>query len=212
MQDQSVSGAQAPSNDSDHDGGATDADRDAFDRRRSRPGDYAARIAQMLRVDHAGEYGAVQIYRGQRAVFDAIPSKQRTADLLREMEEGEAHHLETFDRLLAERHVRPTLLAPLWNAAGFGLGAATALMGEKAAMACTEAVEEIIEGHYADQAVELDGREPELAQSVRQFREDELGHKHTAEAEGAREAPGYGLLKSVIQAGCRVAIRLSERV
>ena len=182
-----------------------------FDRRRSRPGDYTNRIAQMLRVDHAGEYGAVQIYRGQRAVFDAIPGKQRTADLLKEMEEGEAHHLETFDRLLAERRVRPTVFAPLWNAAGFGLGAVTALMGEKAAMACTEAVEEVIEGHYADQAVELDGREPELAETVRQFRDDELGHKHTAEVEGARDAPGYGLLKAVIQTGCRIAIRVSER-
>ncbi|MEL6362056.1 MAG: demethoxyubiquinone hydroxylase family protein [Pseudomonadota bacterium] len=166
----------------------------------------------MLRVDHAGEFGAVQIYRGQRAVFDAIPSRVRTSALLREMEEGEAHHLETFDRLLNEHQVRPTLMAPLWQAAGFGLGAVTALMGEKAAMACTEAVEDVIEKHYAEQAEELAETEPALAETIRQFREDEIGHKTTAEDEGAREAPGYGLLKSVIQAGCRVAIRLSEKV
>ena len=184
----------------------------AFDIRRDRPGPDRGRIAEMIRVDHAGEYGAVQIYRGQRAVFDKLPHKARTAALLQEMEEGEAGHLETFDRLLAERGVRPTLLSPFWNAAGFGLGAVTALMGEKAAMACTEAVEDVIEKHYAEQAEELAIRDPELAETVKQFREDELGHKHTAEAEGAQEAPGYGLLKGVIQAGCRLAIRLSEKV
>ncbi|MGF1544311.1 MAG: demethoxyubiquinone hydroxylase family protein [Parvularculaceae bacterium] len=176
------------------------------------PGSGEARLAEMLRVDHAGEFGAVRIYRGQRAVFDALPHKQRTSDLLREMEEGEATHLETFDRLLLERGVRPTLFAPVWNAAGFGLGVATALMGEKAAMACTSAVEEVIERHYADQAAELDVAEPALAETVRRFRDDELGHKTTAEAEGAREAPGYAFLRGVIGLGCRVAIRLSEKV
>lgn len=177
-----------------------------------KPGPRAARISDMLRVDHAGEYGAVAIYRGQRAVFDRLPHKARTAALLKEMEEGEAHHLETFDRLLAERKVRPTLLAPFWNAAGFGLGAATALMGEKAAMACTEAVEGVIEKHYAEQIEELGEGEPELCETVRQFREDELGHKQTAEEEGAREAPGYRLLSAVIRLGCKTAIRIAEKV
>ncbi|MCA8889631.1 MAG: demethoxyubiquinone hydroxylase family protein, partial [Parvularculaceae bacterium] len=100
----------------------------------NRPGGARARrIGEMLRVDHAGEYGAVQIYRGQRAVFDNLPHKAPTAELLREMEDGEAGHLSTFDQLLAERRVRPTVFSPIWNIAGFGLGAATALMGEKAA-------------------------------------------------------------------------------
>ena len=177
-----------------------------------KPGPKAAQIGEMLRVDHAGEYGAVAIYRGQRAVFDRLPHKARTAALLKEMEEGEHHHLSTFDRLLDERNVRPTLLAPLWNAAGFGLGAATALMGEKAAMACTEAVEDVIEKHYAEQIDELGDNEPELRETVRQFREDELGHKHTAEEEGAREAPGYRLLSRAIQLGCKAAIRIAEKV
>lgn len=185
---------------------------DQFHFGKSFPGDRTGRIGEMLRVDHAGEYGAVQIYRGQRAVFDALPHKSRTAALLAEMEEGEAHHLETFDALLAEKRVRPTLFSPLWNAAGFGLGAVTALMGEKAAMACTAAVEEVIEQHYAEQSEELDDVEPDLAKTVRQFREDELEHKHTAEKEGAHDAPGYSLLKSVIQTGCKVAIKLSEKV
>lgn len=178
---------------------------------RMRPGPRGRRIAEMLRVDHAGEYGAVQIYRGQRAVFGALPTKQATAELIREMEAGEARHLKTFDTLLIERGIRPTLLSPLWNAAGFGLGAATALLGEKAAMACTAAVEEVIEQHYAAQAAELESADPAIAQTLCEFRADELGHKETAEDNGAADAPGFGLLRAVIQTGCRIAIRLSEK-
>jgi ubiquinone biosynthesis monooxygenase Coq7 len=166
----------------------------------------------MLRVDHAGEYGAVQIYRGQRAVFDRLAHKRAAADALRRMEEGEAAHLEAFDALLAQHGVRPTLLQPVWTAAGFALGAATALLGETAAMAATEAVEDVIEKHYAAQAEELSDAEPELAATIRAFREDELAHKETAEAMGAREAPGRSLLKALIGAGCRAAIRLSEKL
>lgn len=176
-----------------------------------KPGPAEGRLAEMLRVDHAGEYGAVAIYRGQRAVFDRLPHKARIAALLKDMEDGEAHHLATFDNLLTERNVRPTLLAPFWNAAGFGLGAATALMGEKAAMACTEAVEDVIEKHYAEQIGALAADEPALAETVRRFRDDELAHKHTAETEGARAAPGYRLLSAAIRAGCRAAIKIAEK-
>lgn len=184
----------------------------SFDMARDRPGPRERRLAEMLRVDHAGEYGAVQIYKGQRAVFEALPGKRRTAELIARMQAGEAAHLEAFDRLLAERRVRPTLLAPVWNAAGFALGAATALLGERAAMACTEAVEDVIEKHYCAQADELATTDPELAATISGFREDELAHKETAEAEGAKDTPGYSALKAFIQAGCRVAIRLSEKV
>ena len=172
------------------------------------------RTEEMLRVDHAGEYGAVAIYRGQRAVFERLPHKARMTGLLREMEEGEQHHLAEFDRLLTERRVRPTALAPLWQAAGWGLGAATALMGEKAAMACTSAVESVIEGHYGEQAEELEARaeSPDLAATFRQFREDELGHHDTAIAEGAEDAPGYRLMARVIRAGCLAAIKVSQKV
>ncbi len=176
------------------------------------PGPRAKRVREMLRVDHAGEYGAVQIYRGQRAVFQHLPHKQKTTDLLEEMEAGEQRHLDTFDRLLLERGIRPTLLAPIWNTAGFALGAGTALLGEKTAMACTEAVEEVIEQHYAEQADQLRITEPALADMVLEFRDDELEHKDTAEAQGARDAFGHGALKTVIQAGCRIAIRLSEKI
>lgn len=166
----------------------------------------------MLRVDHAGEYGAVRIYQGQRAVFEALPSKFAAAETVRRMEEGEASHLKTFDALLAQHRVRPTALAPLWNVAGYALGAVTALMGEKAAMAATEAVEDVIERHYADQARELRDTDAALAETVEAFRADELAHKKTAEDAGAREAVAYPLLKAAIGAGCSLAIKLSERI
>jgi ubiquinone biosynthesis monooxygenase Coq7 len=171
-----------------------------------------ARLAQQLRVDHAGELGAVWIYRGQRAVFDAVRNKDDIAGQLKEMEGHEAVHLKAFDALLLDRRVRPTLMAPLWRLAGFALGAGTALLGEKAAHACTEAVETVIEGHYADQIRELKPREPELADQLSKFRNDELAHRDHAVAAGARSAPGYGVLAAVIQAGCRTAIKLAERI
>jgi 3-demethoxyubiquinol 3-hydroxylase len=180
----------------------------------ARPGPNAAarRIAEMLRVDHAGEYGAVQIYRGQRAIFDRAPGKTRIAGQLAEMEREEQTHLDTFDALLLRRGVRPTVFAPVWSAAGFALGAVTALMGEKAAHAATVAVEEVIADHYADQVAELGGSEPELAATFAAFREDEIGHKTLAEEEGAREAPGYAFLSGAIRLGCRIAIRVSEKL
>jgi 3-demethoxyubiquinol 3-hydroxylase len=169
-------------------------------------------LAEMIRVDHAGEYGAVHIYRGQRAVFDRIEGKAHAARVIGEMEAGEAEHLKTFDRVIAERGVRPTLMAPIWRLAGFGLGAVTALMGERAAHACTEAVEEVIEEHYARQSKALEGVDSELKHLVDKFRDDEIGHKETAIEQGARDAPGYSVLSTVIKLGCRAAIRISEKV
>jgi ubiquinone biosynthesis monooxygenase Coq7 len=170
------------------------------------------RLGEILRVDHAGELGAVHIYRGQQAVFGQAAGRGRVAATLAEMEAHEQVHLDRFDRLLTELNVRPTLMAPLWRAAGFALGAGTALLGEKAAHACTEAVETVIEDHYAGQIAELETREPELAAELAKFRDDELAHRDRAVEEGAREAPGYGLLSAVIRAGCRAAIKISEKV
>lgn len=170
-------------------------------------------LAEMIRVDHAGEYGAVQIYRGQRAVFGRIESKSHAARLIASMEAGEQEHLKTFDRMIAERGVRPTLMAPIWRVAGFGLGAMTALMGEQAAHACTEAVEEVIEEHYGRQSEKLrGGADPELRSVIDRFRADEIAHKDTAIEQGARNAPGYGVLSAVIKFGCRAAIRISEKI
>ncbi|HYD43998.1 MAG TPA: demethoxyubiquinone hydroxylase family protein [Phenylobacterium sp.] len=175
-------------------------------------GGYRSRLEEILRVDHAGELGAVHIYRGQRAVLSAAPGKERIAGQLAEMEGHEAEHLARFDRLLTEHRVRPTALTPLWRAAGFALGAGTALLGEKAAHACTEAVETVIEGHYAGQIAELAEREPELAAELTRFRDEELAHRDQAVEEGAREAPGYAVLSAVIRAGCRAAIKISEKL
>lgn len=179
-----------------------------------RPGQgaWAARMAEILRVDHAGELGAVHIYRGQRAVLGEAPGRERIAGQLAEMEGHEAEHLARFDRLLTERRVRPTALAPVWRLAGFAVGAGTALLGEKAAHACTEAVETVIEEHYAGQVAELSNRDPELAAELSKFRDEELAHRDLAVDEGAREAPGYGVLAAVIRAGCRTAIKLSEKI
>ena len=175
-------------------------------------GGEAARLGEILRVDHAGELGAVHIYRGQRAVLNRAPGKDRIAFQLQEMEGHEAEHLAAFDRLLTEHRVRPTLMAPLWRLAGFALGAGTALMGEKAAHACTEAVETVIEQHYAGQIAELKDREPALAEDLARFRDEELHHRDIAREEGAREAAAYPLLAAVIRVGCRAAIRISEKL
>jgi ubiquinone biosynthesis monooxygenase Coq7 len=166
----------------------------------------------MLRVDHAGELAAVHIYRGQRAVLNAAAGKDRIAYQLQEMEAHEALHLSRFDDILTERRIRPTLLAPVWRLAGFALGAGTALMGEKAAHACTEAVETVIEDHYARQIEELQAREPALAAELSKFRDDELAHRDQAIEDGAKDAPGYPLLAAVIRAGCTAAIKLSEKI
>ena len=168
-------------------------------------------VEAMIRVDHAGEYGAVRIYEGQLAVFDARGNATKVAAAIRKMAEQEQHHLKTFDRLVNERRVRPTALEPVWRLAGFVLGAATALLGEKAAMACTAAVEEVIDEHYASQVPRLSG-DAELKKTVEDFRADEIAHRDEALAHGAAEAPGYRLLSDAIKTGCRLAIKLSERI
>jgi len=168
---------------------------------------------EMLRVDHAGEYGAVAIYKGQLAVFERQHGKERIVGQLREMHAEEQDHLDAFDKMLAAGHVRPTALSPIWQAAGYALGVGTALLGEKAAHACTEAVETVIEEHYGDQVVELTAAgEDELAAKMAKFQEEEVAHKDLAAAEGAAQAPGYPLLSAFIRTGCRLAIRISEKV
>lgn len=171
------------------------------------------RREEMLRVDHAGEFGAVAIYRGQLAVFERQHGKDRIVGQLKEMAAQEQGHLDAFDSLLHAGSVRPTALSPVWNAAGFALGVGTALLGEKAAHACTEAVETVIEEHYGDQVTELTGAgETELAARLAKFQEEEVAHKDLATSEGAAQAPAYPLLSAAIRAGCRLAIRISEKV
>lgn len=172
------------------------------------PAGRSGRLAEILRVDHAGELAAVQIYRGQKAVLGRTALGAQFA----EMETQEAAHLARFDRLLTDHGVRPTVMTPVWRLAAFALGAGTALLGEKAAHACTEAVETVIGEHYAGQIAELADREPGLASELSQFRDEELTHRDHAVDQGARQAPGHALLSAVIGAGCRAAIRISEKI
>src|ERR1700754_5345164 len=167
-------------------------------------------IESMIRVDHAGEYGAVRIYEGQLAVLRRRKDAAASVETIEHMAAQEQRHLKTFDALVNERRVRPTALEPVWRVAGFALGAATALMGEKAAMACTAAVEEVIDEHYGEQIARLDG-DPALKRDIEKFRADEIAHKNEALAQGAQDAPGYELLSAGIKAGCRLAIKLSEK-
>lgn len=174
-----------------------------------KPGDRKADPASMLRVNQAGEYGATRIYAGQLAV---IGQDRPAGRVIARMAQQEQRHLQRFDALMADRRVRPTILQPLWNLSGFALGAATALISERAAMACTDAVETEIDRHYQLQLDELGDSDPELAADIAEFRAEELEHRDTAREHGAADAIGYPLLTAAIRAGCRLAIGLSKRI
>jgi ubiquinone biosynthesis monooxygenase Coq7 len=168
-------------------------------------------LHRMIRVDQAGEFGATRIYAGQLAVMgDRGPHSAE----IRHMAEQEAEHRAKFDALMARRGVRPTMLHPFWSAAGYVLGAGTALLGPEAAMACTAAVETEIDKHYSEQLDKLaeTGADPELAEMIEAFREDERDHRDAALANGAERAPAYPLLAGAIRLGCRIAIKVSERI
>lgn len=171
--------------------------------------DLAAQTRRMIRVDHAGEYGARRIYQGQLAVL----GRGEHGEVLRHMQAQEEAHLQTFSALIAQRRVRPTALLPFWHVAGYALGALTAAMGPKAAMACTVAVEEAIDAHYRAQSEALAGTPEEtLRDTIEAFRAEELEHRDIARERGAEQAVGYPVLRAVITAGCRAAIAISERI
>ncbi len=174
------------------------------------PGDLSPEdlVARVIRVDHAGEYGARRIYEGQLAVL----GRRAAGGSIRRMYEQELEHLDHFEKAMAARRVRPTALQPLWHVTGFALGAATALLGERAAMACTVAVEEVIDEHYAGQVAALGEEETALKDTLEEFRAEELEHRDLALEHGAREAPGYEVLSTAVKAGSRLAIWLSERI
>jgi len=179
------------------------------------PGDPGPRelVERVIRVDQAGEFGAVRIYEGQLAALRWTGrTKGDAGRKIAAMARTEREHNKVFDGLIAERRVRPTALSPLWSLAGFALGAATALMGDKAAMACTVAIEETIDEHYARQAAALGDDEAELRATVEKFRADELAHRDEALAAGAEQAVGYEVMTAAIKAGSRLAIWLSTRI
>jgi ubiquinone biosynthesis monooxygenase Coq7 len=174
-----------------------------------RPGDRKPRTASMIRVDQAGEYGATRIYAGQLAIMgDRTPAAREIAGMARQ----EERHRAFFDNMVAERGVRPTLLQPFWNVAGFALGAATAAIGPEAAMACTAAVETEIDHHYSEQLQQLGDSDPALSAAIAEFQAEEVEHRETALAHGAESAPGYPLMSALIRLGCRVAIATAKRL
>ena len=172
------------------------------------PADAPADTRAMVRVDQAGEHGAARIYAGQLAVMGG---RHKLAGEIRHMAQQEQRHLDGMNALMARRSVRPTLLGPIWHVAGFALGAGTALLGPKAAMACTEAVETVIDEHYGEQSAALEaGSDPELKAMIDDYRADEVEHREAAAAHTGGSA--FPLMESLIRAGCRTAIALAKRI
>ena len=166
-------------------------------------------LEQIIRVDHAGEYGATRIYDGQIAVFG---KNSKIGKTIQHMADQEQEHIDKFNELILEHRVRPTALLPLWNIAGFALGASTALLGEKAAMACTVAVEKGIGEHYEEQLDLLEDDHKDLKKTISKFRNDELEHHDIGIEHDAESAPGYKIMSKVIELGCKTAIAISKKV
>jgi|TARA_E500000081_G_C6139478_1_gene359258 ubiquinone biosynthesis monooxygenase Coq7 len=170
-------------------------------------------LKEMLRVDHAGELGAVRIYDGQLAGLAFHPKSASTKRQIRHMHQQEKEHLAEFNQTLPARNVRPTALQPFWHVAGGSLGFATAILGEKFAHACTAAVETVIDHHYEEQ-IQLVRKEGDhkLADTLKKFQAEEVEHKDLAISQGAEDIPFYGMFRQVVELGCRTAIRLSEKI
>ena len=166
-------------------------------------------LEEIIRVDHAGEYGATRIYDGQIAIFG---NDSKIGKTIQHMADQEKEHIEKFNNLILEHQVRPTALLPLWNIAGFTLGAATALMGKKAAMACTVAVEKVIGEHYRKQQSLLKNDHKELKRTIAKFEKDELEHHDIGIAHDAEQTPGYKVLSKFIEIGCKTAIEVSKKI
>ncbi|QIG78458.1 demethoxyubiquinone hydroxylase family protein [Stakelama tenebrarum] len=174
-----------------------------------KPGDRREKRDAMVRVDQAGEYGATRIYAGQLAV---LGDRNSAARAVAGMANQEERHRAFFDAMIVRRGVRPTLLQPFWDVAGFALGAGTAAIGPEAAMACTAAIETEIDAHYGEQLDQLGDSDPELSAAVAEFRAEEVEHRDSALEAGAEMAPAYPLLESAIRLGCRAAIALSKKI
>ena len=166
-------------------------------------------LEEIIRVDHAGEYGATRIYDGQIAIFGKDTKIGKT---IQHMADQEQEHIQTFDKLIIKKRVRPTMFMPVWNVAGYMLGVTTALMGKKAAMACTVAVEDVIGKHYEEQAKQLGKKEPDLKKIIVKFRNDELEHHDIGIEHDAEKTPGYNILSKFIKTGCKAAIAISKKI
>ena len=169
-------------------------------------------VEEFIRVDHAGERGAVKIYEGQLLALNTIYKNDELKDTILEMREHEREHCDFFENEIKKRQIKPTRFLPLWDLLGVGLGFGTTLLGKKAAMLCTASVEEVIDKHYQDQINQLGEDEKELRDKIIKFREDELHHKDIAYEEGASKAGIYSILDKIIKTGSKIAINISEKI
>ena len=169
-------------------------------------------LEEIIRVDHAGERGAIKIYEGQLLALKTFKRDDALKEQIEEMKEHEKEHYEFFDKEIKKRNIKPTKLLPLWDLMGVTLGFGTAMLGEKAAMLCTASVEEVIDGHYKDQTYKLGEDEKELKEKIIKFREDELHHKEIAYDNGATKEGLFGVLDKIIKTSSRIAITISEKI
>jgi ubiquinone biosynthesis monooxygenase Coq7 len=170
------------------------------------------KIEEFIRVDHAGERGAVKIYEGQLLALNTLVKDEKLKKIIEEMKVHEKEHCEFFEKEIKKRDIKPTKLLPLWDLLGVGLGFGSTLLGKKAAMLCTASVEEVIDKHYQSQIDQLDKTEKELKKNITKFREDELHHKDIAYEKGATKKGCYSILDKIIKTGSKIAINISEKI
>ena len=170
------------------------------------------KVEEFIRVDHAGERGAVKIYEGQLLALNTIVKDESLKKTIEDMKIHEIEHCQFFEKEIKKRNIRPTKFLPLWDLLGVGLGFGSTLLGKKAAMLCTASVEEVIDEHYLDQINQLGPEEKELKKKITKFREDELHHKNIAYEEGASKKGIYSLMDKVIKTGSKIAINISEKI
>ena len=169
-------------------------------------------LEEIIRVDHAGERGAIKIYEGQLLALKTIKQDNDLKDKIEEMKEQEKEHLEYFEKEIQKRKIKPTYLLPLWDVMGIALGFGTALLGKKATMLCTASVEEVIEDHYQNQLKKLGNDESDLKNKIKKFQADEVNHKNIAYESGATDKGIYSLMDKVIRTGSKIAITISEKI
>ena len=170
------------------------------------------KVEEFIRVDHAGERGAVKIYEGQLLALNTIVKNESLKKTIEDMKEHEIEHCQFFEKEIKKRNIKPTKFLPLWDLMGVGLGFGSTLLGKKAAMLCTASVEEVIDKHYLDQINQLGPEEKELKKKITKFRQDELDHKDIAYEEGASKKGFYSIMDKIIKTGSKIAIRISEKV
>ena len=169
-------------------------------------------LEEIIRVDHAGERGAIKIYEGQLLALKTIKQDEKLKNIIEEMKEHEKEHLEYFEKEIQKRNMKPTYLLPLWDLMGISLGFGTALLGRKAAMLCTASVEEVIENHYENQLKKIGEDEKDLKTKIKKFKGDEINHKNTAYESGATKNGLYSIMDKIIKTGSKIAITISEKI